>query len=392
MSHVIESINIHGFRSFSHLEIPTFGKVNLITGKNNTGKSSLLEAIRILIARGSLSVIDSILDHREEMNELKRRERLSELSDFDLVELSTGDLGPYRNLFTGFPVFGDGTASLSIRATGEIFKSADTLSISTRWAVVEEQQGLFKGPLKLKLLDVGMFESFTEVIPALYIQTSNSEQLLSLQRVINRASISPILSSYELRSSELIRCIYLEPFNPSMTSQFGRLWDAIALTDVQDEVVKAMQLISPDIQNVSMVGDDGASFRRRIAIVKSSKFDRPVPLRTYGDGVNRLFGVVLSLCNVRNGVLLIDEFENGLHYSVQAKIWQTIFRLAEELNVQVFATTHSSDCIKAFQQAATENLLDGTLIRLTRKEDKVVSTVFDEEELKIVTQHDIEVR
>jgi predicted ATP-dependent endonuclease of OLD family len=89
-------------------------------------------------------------------------------------------------------------------------------------------------------------------------------------------------------------------------------------------------------------------------------------LRTFGDGVNRLFGVILSLCNARNGVLLVDEIENGLHYSVQTEIWRTIFRLANTLNVQVFATSHSWDCVRAFQEAASESPQDGVLVRLSK--------------------------
>ena len=66
-----------------------------------------------------------------------------------------------------------------------------------------------------------------------------------------------------------------------------------------------------------MIGSDERNTRPRTAIVKSGRHSSPLPLRTFGDGVNRLFGVILSLCNARNWVLLVDEIENGLHYSVQ---------------------------------------------------------------------------
>ena len=115
-------------------------------------------------------------------------------------------------------------------------------------------------------------------------------------------------------------------------------------------------------------------------------------MRTFGDGVNRLFGVVLSLCNARNGILLVDEIENGLHYSVQPEIWEMIFRLARSLNVQVFATSHSWDCVNAFQLAAAESPDDGVLIRISKKGDQVIPTRFSEEDLRIVSRDQIEVR
>ena len=105
-----------------------------------------------------------------------------------------------------------------------------------------------------------------------------------------------------------------------------------------------------------------------------------------------MFGIILSLCNARNGILLIDEIENGLHYSVQPLVWKTIFQLAQKLDVQVFATTHSRDCVLAFQQAAAESPVEGRLIRLTRKDDWVLPTVFSEDKLQFIADNDIEVR
>jgi len=187
-------------------------------------------------------------------------------------------------------------------------------------------------------------------------------------------------------------CVFLDPFSSRETGALAKLWDAISLTDFKNEVVRALQLVSPDIEEVAMVGIGESVRRPQIAKVRSHQFDLPVPLRTFGDGVNRLFGIILSLCNAKNGVLLIDEFENGLHYSVQSRVWEIIFRVAGYLNIQVFATTHSMDCVRAFQEAATESPHDGVLIRLDQKDRCSISTPFDEQELEIVTEHGVEVR
>ncbi len=103
--------------------------------------------------------------------------------------------------------------------------------------------------------------------------------------------------------------------------------------------------------------------------------------------MQRMFGIALALVNSRNGILLVDEIENGLHYSAQPDVWRLIFRLASRLNVQVFATTHSWDCIEAFQED-TQNA--GLLIRLESKKGKIVATLFDEQELGIATREQIE--
>jgi AAA15 family ATPase/GTPase len=70
----------------------------------------------------------------------------------------------------------------------------------------------------------------------------------------------------------------------------------------------------------------------RVAIAKIS--GEKVPFKSMGDGINRILHIILSMVNAQDGYLLIDEFENGLHYSVQEQVWKVIFSLAKSLNVQ----------------------------------------------------------
>ena len=115
-------------------------------------------------------------------------------------------------------------------------------------------------------------------------------------------------------------------------------------------------------------------------------------LRSFGDGLNRLFGIILSLVNAKDGLLLIDEFENGMHYSVQLDVWRAVFGLARRLDVQVVATSHSWDAVEAFQKAASEDPDEGVLIRLSRKGEDILPTLFREDELAVVTRDRVEVR
>lgn len=106
-----------------------------------------------------------------------------------------------------------------------------------------------------------------------------------------------------------------------------------------------------------------------------------------------MFGLVLALVNAKDGVLLIDEIENGFHYTVLPRLWELVMTTAERLNVQVFATTHSWDCIEAFQAVADEaRQEDVMLIRLESRDGIVRPVVFIKDELDIVTRDEIEVR
>jgi len=112
-----------------------------------------------------------------------------------------------------------------------------------------------------------------------------------------------------------------------------------------------------------------------------------------GDGINRVFGIALALVQAQDGALLIDEVENGLHYTIQEDVWRAILLLAEDLRVQVFATTHSWDCIVAFQEAANRSPVNGMLYRLEREEDGTVyAETYTEDEVAIATEQQVEVR
>jgi hypothetical protein len=181
-------------------------------------------------------------------------------------------------------------------------------------------------------------------------------------------------------------------------------WDRIVFTEQEALVKKALLVMEPNFENLTFVRSDGyspSSLRSRpsrTAMVKLSGVDRPVPLNSMGDGMLRVLQLSLKLFAAKGGFLLIDEFENGLHYSVQEKVWALLFEVAERHNIQIFATTHSWDCIESFTKVAVDRTqTDGVLLRLGRSvrtsdQGRVIATVFDEAALQTITQKDVEVR
>ena len=128
-------------------------------------------------------------------------------------------------------------------------------------------------------------------------------------------------------------------------------------------------------------------------MVRTEGEDRPVPLRSLGDGALRLFSVALALANSRDGFLLIDEAENGIHHSVQRDFWWMVLQTAQANNVQVVATTHSWDCVRGFAEAAIENeTAEGVLYRLDRLPAGLQAVEYTEDDLRVATEQSIEVR
>ena len=109
----------------------------------------------------------------------------------------------------------------------------------------------------------------------------------------------------------------------------------------------------------------------------------------------RLSSIALAIGSTRNGVVLVDEIENGLHHSVMKKVWGGIAQFAREFNVQVFATTHSWECIRSAHEAFSEDeLYDFRLHRLERIKDTddVRAVTYDQETLDIALKKELEVR
>ena len=131
----------------------------------------------------------------------------------------------------------------------------------------------------------------------------------------------------------------------------------------------------------------------RLSIVKLRDQQDPVPLRSLGDGAVRCFAVALALAKSTDGLLLIDEAENGIHHSIQAKFWNMVLQTAERNNVQVIATTHSWDCVVGFAKAANElEDVEGVLYRIQRNRERLRAVEYPEDDLANAAKHRIEVR
>lgn len=383
---MLDSLLIKNFRSLECLEVPKLGRVNLMVGKNNSGKSTVLEALRIYAGNAQRPLLEAIAQEHDE----RYRTRESEALDEDT-------LMPFQDFFPGraFPL--DDTAI----EIGSVVTSDDHLRISHEW--MEESTGepeMLDGETISRIrrryipkAEVNLFPGELQQV----ILVRKGDRLFSPLKLLN-GTRRP--SSYDLSS---VPCSFIPTQFISM-DELGDEWDQIVFTEQEAVVKKALLVIEPDFENLTFVRADGypsspiRSRSSRTAMVKLKGLDRPVPLNSMGDGMLRVLQLALKLFAAKGGFLLIDEFENGLHYSVQEKVWALLFEVAERHNIQIFATTHSWDCIESFTKVAVARAdTDGVLFRLGRSvrtsdKGRVIATVFDEAALQSITQADVEVR
>ena len=371
---ILDSLKICNFRVFRDLSIERLGRVNLIVGKNNVGKTCILEALRLFTNLGSSEVVWDILEARDESGYNLPR-------NADDIEKSLS----LKYLFYGRRDITEIPDPIQI---GPLHSQEDLLSIALGWYTTQLNE---QGIREFKLLHPQEYETADNPVLRLAVQRGKQS--------ISSYSISPDLRRRVPRPvSQAIDSIFIDAGGLD-NIQVGGLWDSIAISDLEGDVLAALRIIAPDVERLSIIGDQevrvgmGTGRLERIPIVRTSRSDTPIPIKSLGEGMNRMLGLALALVNTRNGILLVDEIESGLHYSVQTDMWRLIFQVAQSLNIQVFATTHSWDCISSFQIVAQEfKNQEGVLIRLGHKKDDIIPTLFDEEELSIVTREQIEIR
>lgn len=376
----LPDLTIEGFRGIEKLSIPRLARVTLLAGKNGAGKTTVLDAVRAYAARGNSSVLREILDGREEFSS-----NIGEDGDTLLAP-------DWLSLFHGREI--GNAPRIRIGSHSDIL----SLELTNLDNEIIGNEDLFPESLGLedsKILKTYIGES-ERIIPSAIV--SEHPDTVSPMTIRNMRRFTRDSERVD-RSLEL-RCELLGPGLLS-NAHMAEFWDRVALTDAEDQAVEALKLVLGDqVDRVTVVGG-GRSYRRygpgigvgRRALVKLKGYDKPVPLKSCGDGASRLFGVALALANSAGGFLLIDEAENGLHWSVERDFWRMVLRTAQENDVQVLATTHGWDCIAGFSKAVNETPEeDGLLLRLDRDGGRVRAVDYSEDQLRVAAEQRIEVR
>jgi predicted ATPase len=169
----------------------------------------------------------------------------------------------------------------------------------------------------------------------------------------------------------------------------------LLLTPEESLLLEAIQIVEPTIQRIAPLPVDQTSsaVSQKLGIFVLPEGKRRLSLGTLGDGAWRLVMLATAMARAAGGVLLVDEIDTGLHYSVLEKMWHLVLKTAARLDVQVFATTHSGDCWRALARVLEADPAEDDNVALHRLEaDRPKAVTFPGNRIRLAAESDIEVR
>ncbi len=323
---MLKSLALRGFRAFESYELAELATVNLLVGKNNCGKTSLLEAVELLVSSGHLSVFSEVARRRGEVVSYRPRYRVNASHLFFGHTCEPG---------VCFKLSSDDGRELSatILSLDEVGEDADlweTRRNSARRRELDEDEE-------------------TEPAFGLRIALGAEEEVVALPM----AEDGTILHDWRrpiVRNGLSLSPVRFLGLESSASERMGDAWDRVLADGLENEIAEDIRLLVPEIDSIHfLTGRPGPGG----ILVGLRDGGRRMPIGSYGDGLRRLLALRLALVSATDGYLLIDEIDAGLHWTVIEDVWRLLVEVADRCNVQIFATTHSHDCVRGL----------GTLVR-----------------------------
>jgi len=365
---MITDLQITGFRGFEEFRLHDLERVNLLVGINNGGKTSILEAIEFLASQGDLMPISVAM--------MRRGEYMWSDSQREGSELETD----ICRLFHGYKI--ESGTQFTIRGKCErITNTVQSAIIESKSDNISEQieDYEFPSPYILKLI-------WNDAVEAKVRLSRQGGVSYNLFRSYNR---NP--------SGQTSKAFFVSTDSLSM-DEVVPLFEDIVLTPEEQIVIDSIKIVEPTIERIASAGGKKGVFIKPLSIrgglvAKCKGVHQRIPIGSMGEGIWRMLGITLALVKAKGGILLIDEIDTGFHFTVMEDMWKLITQTAKRLNIQVFATTHNSDCWTSLADVLCDDnaVNEGVTIQRIEK-DKKESVAFTEEEIIIAAERKIEVR
>lgn len=360
---MFRTLSITNFRGFKQLKVDGMERINLFVGMNNVGKSALLESVFLLAApmNAELSL------------------RLSAFRGLDQFQASEIE-DVWGWLFYGK----DAKQQIALDLATENLKHRSLKMKITERKVTRTNQGKKKGPASVgrsrSLQTTSKSAVPMELLLDYKTETGASGEARAYFHEGGVAFEHGKLSSFPSSVFVTARIGYA----PENAQRYSKLQESMK----EDEIIPSLQLLEPRLTRLTLLATGfGSMLHGDIGI------GRLVPLPMMGEGIGRLLTLLLAISEAKGGLVMIDEIDTGLHYSILSKVWSAVAKRAREAEVQVFATTHSWECLKAAHDSfSSSSIYDLRVHRLDRRDEEVKSTTYDMEMTEAALLSGLEMR
>ncbi len=314
--HFIKNIEIKNFKCFENFKAEGFGRVNLIGGKNNVGKTAFMEACFLSQSKDTEDLFGKLLEietHRDVVNNLlenmNREKALQELIKNNInlsIYIEHIELRPiYQTNHDGEEIHvGDDELPCGLVQITKNIKEG-TIDIYTKSSLCDFYQNEDYSPQQY---------SYSKLIDILNIHLEKTNYKFSYN----------FISPYSNSNKELEDVIGQSKLDNKYDRLNGHLLEVFGVSSI--DIIKNKPMLK---------SNDGYK-----------------ELSYFGQGIKTFINIISSILTLEDDVIFIDEIENGIHYSHFDKLWEIILTISEDQNVQVFATTHSKECIESYARVA----------------------------------------
>jgi AAA15 family ATPase/GTPase len=353
---MFKELTVKNFRSMKDVKLENIGSINLITGGNGCGKSTVLEAI--FLNAGATNTALSLT-----LNGLRGDDEISH--ENDLV---------FHSLFNDF----DATKEINIVANTinpnkKLYRRNLTIIPQLKQKLTSGETGV---DVFLKGLD---FKYGSKLLNA-------KKEKLSKGHIYFGDDIKKnIFDQSKANEKEILNCRYISPMAPAIRDVSERI-SAVIKDKQEDVLIRLLQIIDPRITKISTISEKG-----RNQIYVDIGMDKLMSATYMGGGFIRLLNLAISLTN--DTIVLIDEIENGLHYTTHIPLLEFIFDSASRLKKQIFITTHSDEFLDKFITVMRSNKnVDVSAYRCFLQDQSLKINPYNSKELGLREQLDIELR
>lgn len=356
---MIERLEMENFKGFDRIDILDLKPLTLISGKNNVGKSSILEGIFLF------------MDHTN-------TDSFTKLNFLRGMTIPSTSVNVWEHLF--FQMNTQNRIRISVKKSGgssvleydrdDSFTPVNDLNLQPDLMnqVVAAAHSAYTLRFHYKKDDYEENGHFTASPGGIFRNVITTNE----GNYVEPRIFTQFISARTMEGANIV------------AEWFGKL----ELEGKKQQVIEALRIVDSSIQDLSTIVVNGQ------VQLYAKMGSQMLPLRLAGDGMNKLLYIVLSIVSNPRSIFLIDEVETGFHYSMYQKLWETVARTAHENGSQVIATTHSYECISSAADAVVKTGLNEEFcyLRIDKMEEDYRVRTYSDELLRIALETEMEVR